>query len=283
MSKKPEEIIWLLYILSDKKTIIGVIICLVLTFLVTRPVFIKPLYESETIVYVPLTSLNQQLSQQGIGFANEREVEQYIQILKSTSMADSLMNKFGLKGNQKKSKVYETLESRIKVEKTRYSSVSIKVRDNDPERAATMANYMVHLVEIIKQNLFYPNRLDAMLYSKGLFEQKASEMTKIENRLDSIEKHGTPLTLKNSWLYIKLTNTYKIELQELIGRKNEYEHIQKEFDSTLPKAYVIATGVAADKPVWPKPWLLCILAVTGYLIIILFIAIIKRDFRKEEL
>jgi capsular polysaccharide biosynthesis protein len=281
MNKKPDEIAWLWSILTGKKTIIGIIICVVLAFLVTRPVFMKPLYESETLVYVPLTILNQQLSQQGIGFANEHEVDQYIQILKSSSVADSLINRFGLKGNQKKSQLYNQLESRIKIEKTRYSSVSIKVRDSNPEKAADMANQMVYLVETIKQQLFYPNRLEAMRYSKSLYEEKLPEVTKLENRLDSIEKDQTPLSLKNNWLYNKLKNSYNLELQELISRKNQYERAQKDFDTPLPKAYVISSAVAADKPVWPKPWFMCLLAAAGYLIIIVFIEIIKRDFRKE--
>jgi capsular polysaccharide biosynthesis protein len=74
-----------------KRALIGSIACALLVFIVTSPWLIKPLYESEVIVYVPLTILSQQLNQQGIGFASDREIDWYIQILKSNQLADSLI------------------------------------------------------------------------------------------------------------------------------------------------------------------------------------------------
>jgi len=281
---KPDDISWLWRFLFTWRTAIGVIVCVLLAFLVTMPVVMKPVYESETIVYVPLTILTQQINQQGIGFANEHEVDSYIQILKSNTMADSLIKRFGLRENkgQNNSNLYKKLESRIKIEKTRYSSVSIKVRDQDPEKAAAMANSMIDLCEIIKQHLFYPNRLEALLYSKSLFEQKASEVAKLENELDSLEKHSSLPVLKNNWRYTKVMNIYKQELQELISRKNRYELAQKDCDTPLPRVYVISPAMATDKPEWPKRWLMCVLAAVGYLFIILVIEIIKRDTGKIQ-
>ncbi len=282
MNKTTEDASWLVRTIFSVKTAIGIVICVVLIYLITMPWFTKPLYESEAIVYVPLTIPDRQINQQGVGFANEHEVDSYIQILKSTMLADSLIQKFGLQtDNHKNSALYKKLESRIKIEKTRYGSVSIKVRDHNPEKAASMANCIIELGESLKRNLLYPNRLEAMLYSKSLYEQKASELKMLEKNLDSIENKTEWKSAKKDFRYDKALTTYKLELQELISRKDQYERAKKDFETPLPKVYIISPAVALYRPVWPRRGILCVAGAFAYIFILLAIEIFKRDIREK--
>jgi len=281
MHKNKYDIFWLNKVLLSKRVIFGLLICVTLVYLATTPLFTKPLYESEIIVYVPLTILSQQLNQQGVGFANSNEIDFYIQILKSHVLLDSLIKRFSLKNNegQPNSSNFKKLESRIEIEKTRYNSVSIKVRDGNPDKAAAMSNFIVSMGELVKQQLLFPNRKEALNYAKSLFEQKNVQVSIIENEIDSIERKGIP---KTSRLYIRIMNIYNQELQELIIRKNQYERAQKDFNTPLPKIYIVSGAYASNKPAWPHPWILCTIGLFGYLFIIIIIEIIKRDYKQLD-
>jgi len=283
MNNKTEDFSWILRYNFIKKAALGALTFGIVVYIFTLPIFIKPLYESEIIVYVPLSIISQQLSQQGMGFASDHEIEWYIQLLKSNMLADSLINHFKMGNNnyKERSKLYKLLESRIQIEKTRYSSVSIKVLDGNPNRAAEMALSVVKLGENIKTNLLYPNRLEAMKYAEDLFEQKASEIANLKNNLDSLNKIIPENHVKKSFIYNQTLNNYNLEFQEFISRKNSYERARKDFDSPLPKAYMISAPILSYKPVWPRRGLLSALGIGGYLFVLIVIEIIRRDVRKD--
>lgn len=287
MDKNLEDLSWLWHKNFVKRIIIGSVACALLVYIVTSPWIIKPLYESEVIVYVPLTILSQQLNQQGIGFASDREIDWYIQILKSNQMADSLIKRYDLINNFKidtsdfdsKNQIYRKMESRIIIDKTRYGSVSVRVRDNDAKHAADIANEIIVLGELIKRNLLFPNRQESMRYVNSLYNQKSIEVARLEKSLDSLMEtsHG----IKRDYLYEKMLTLYRLEFQELITRKGLYEREQKNFDTPLPTAYVISSAVPKSQPIWPKRSLLMGAGAGIYLLLLLVFEIIRRDNRKN--
>ena len=288
MEKKSEDVSWIWKLPFLKKASIGAIITIVIIYLITLPVIITPLYESEVIVYVPLAILSQQLNQQGIGFASEKEIDWYIQILKSNHLRDSLIARFNLMSEFKvdtnkfgmKSRVLKMLDSRIDIEKTRYASVSIKVRDNSPKRAAAMANEILELGEIIKKNMLYQNRLESMHYVQSLFEQKSNELSSLEKQLDSVSKSKSTNQSSKNFLYEKTLRLYNHGLEELIFRKDLFEREERNFNTPLPKVYVISTAEPESKPIWPKRGIMCVVGAGTYLLLLLIIEIIKRDSQK---
>lgn len=281
--KVTDDLSWLWQRKLIKRAVAGSLICALLIFALTSRVIIKPLYEAEVIVYVPLTILSQQLNQQGIGFASDREIDWYIQILKSNQLTDSLIKKYDLYSHfdinpirlDARNQLYRKMESRIRIDKTRYGSVSVKVRDNDPGRAAEMANEMIGLGEIIKKNLLFPNRQESMRYVTSLYDQKARDVANLQRRLDSLIGTGQPL--QNNYLYNQILTHYNMEFQELISRKGLYEREQKNFDTPLPSAYVISQAVPVSKPVWPDRILLIGAGVALYLILLIVLQILRRE------
>lgn len=283
MVKKTDDLSWLWQRKLIKRAVVGAVICALLIFAFTSRWIIRPLYESEVIVYVPLTILSQQLNQQGIGFASDREIDWYIQILKSNQLTDSLIKKYDLYTYfdinpiklDAKNQLYRKMGSRIRVDKTRYGSVSVKVRDNDPGRAAEIANDMIVLGEVIKTNLLFPNRQESMRYVTSLYDQKARDVAVLQKMLDSLISTGQPL--QNNYLYNQTLTHYNLEFQELIARKGFYEKEQKNFDTPLPSAYVISQAVPITNPVWPRRTLLLAAGVALYLILFLVLEIIRRE------
>jgi capsular polysaccharide biosynthesis protein len=266
-----------------KKAIIGASICLLLIYLATLPFILKPKYESEAIVYVPLTLLSQQLNQHGIGFGNDKEIDLYIQLLKSKQLADSILQspEFGFntsKGNSNNSQLYSSLESKMRIEKTRYGSVSIKVRDENPQKAADIANKTIEFGERIKYHILNPNRIEALKNAQSLYDQKRTQIDSLETIIYSYEP-GRAKAIDN-FQYNKAINIYNKELIELIERKDAFEREKRNFDTPLPKPYIVSSAFPASKPVWPIPWLLCLIGVCLYIFIVFAIEIVKRDLVK---
>ena len=287
MEKPEENISWIWQIKFLKKALIGSIVMAVLIFVFTLPIFIEPLYEAEVIIYVPLTILSQQLNQQGIGFANDHEIDLYIQILKSNQLKDSLINHFKLVNSFKtdttktiyKSKLYSILDSRISIEKTRYGSVSLKVMDTSQKMVVEMANGIVSYGEIIKKNLLQSNRRASLDYVQNLYNQKLKEIKELEKTLDSLQHLHNKKSDENSLLMDKSLRIYYLELQEYISRKEVFEREENDFYSPLPKTYIVSSANPSSKPIWPKRWLFIFIGVGIYLFLLIFIEILKRDIK----
>jgi hypothetical protein len=254
----------------------------VLTWFLSGPWLVKPMYEAGSIIYVPLTIPSKQIEQQGIGFASDREIDGHIQILKSGLLLDSLIHRFNLAEEYGVdtnlagawSSLHSRLASNISIEKTRYNSVSVVVKDHNPERAADMANAIVQLGDGIKEGLLSGNRRDALEYSSLLFESKAIEVASIEKQIDSLEMLGGKA---HTVVLDKLKSVYALELQELAGRKNHLEREQKNFETALPTSYVITRAYPASGPSWPPRMLLSLLAIAAVAGVALLSYILKPD------
>lgn len=286
MNTNADDLSWFWKRKFLKQAILGALACVILVYIFTTPWIIPPLHESEVIVYVPLTILSQQLNQQGIGFASDREIDWYIQILKSNQMTDSLIKNYNLASYFKidtteldaKNQLYKEMESRIIIHKTRYGSVSIRVRDNNASRAAEMANDIISIGERIKTNLLFPNRLESMRYVTSLYEQKSKEVARLEQSLDSLME--TTPGIKKDYMYNKIITLFNREYQELITRKGVYERELKNFDTPLPTAYIISSAVPKSEAISPKRTLLMAAAGGIYLLFLVVFEIFRYDNRK---
>lgn len=271
--------------------IFGALITGILVIFATSRIFIKPLFSSEALIYVPLTIPSKQIEQQGIGFASDIEIDGHIQMLQSSRVRDSLISRFSLyktynidaKELGSTNKLYNKLNERIKISKTRYSSVSIEVKDRDPLIAAEMANSLVELGDIIKEEILFTNRKEAFLQSQKHFEDKQNSVKELESSIDSLEiniVNREASRLENNELF-KLKNLYAIELEEMASRKNHLESVKLDFETELPKSYIISDAIPVTEPVWPKRKLLILLSMFTYGLLFLIFHIVKWDVQNK--
>lgn len=230
-----------------------------LTYFLSAPAIVPPRYEAEALIYVPLTIPIKQMEQQGIGFASDKEIDGHIQILLSGRLKDSLISRFRLDEELGKDLtqtgnrdfLYSWLEDHLSVEKTRYSSVSIKAWDRRPERAAEMANAVVALGDEIKENLLLENREEAYVFAQELYESKRNEVSTLEQRLDSLVLRADTSLAPVKHLYTKVSASYEQERREMLGRKGHLERERESFGTALPQSYIISEAVAPHQPNWP--------------------------------
>ncbi len=284
-----EEFSWLLRRNFLKWLAIGAFISFLLVYLFSSPLFVKPLYRSEALIFVPLTLFSQQYNQQGIGFASDVEIDGHIQILQSTRMLDSLDARFGLAGfyeidpakpgNRKK--LYDHIQRRINIEKTRYNSVSVSVVDQNPKVAADMANTIVQLGDIIKEDVLLENRLAAYQFSKELYMQKKAEVEAFEKSLGMADTLMLSIAAPAHFGNRLEQLTYESKLWELSERRNKYETMRKSLEVSLPKSYVVSPAVVAHKPDWPPRVLLSLAATIVFIITLIFVEMIRKDVRES--
>jgi uncharacterized protein involved in exopolysaccharide biosynthesis len=126
---------------------------------------IRPLYKSEVILFPAITNsaskalLNEQSTGRDdiLGLGDEEDAEQLLQILNSDQVRDRTAQKFDLFGvyripadaEHKFSELRKAFKDHITFEYTKFSSVSVEVLDEDPKRAADMANFITDQVDSV--------------------------------------------------------------------------------------------------------------------------------------
>ncbi len=271
-----------------KWLIVGATGTFVLVYLLTAPLIVRPLYKSEALIFVPLTLFSQQFEQQGIGFGSDAEIDGHIQILQSTRLLDSLADRFGLAerydidmeepgGNMR---LHEIMRARINIEKTRYHSVSVSVRDHDALMAAALANEIVRLGDVIKEDLLRKNRLAAYHFARSLYEDKLAELDALEDAFQLKDAVADDKTLSLPLLASRTQSFYEFLLMELSERKSNYEIVKKSLETSLPTAYVISPAGVAHRPVWPPRLLLSAAALMVFSVVMIFVEVIRKDVLK---
>jgi hypothetical protein len=270
-----------------------------LVYLLSSPIIIRPLYQSEAIIYVPLTLFSQQFEQNGIGFGNNEEIDGHIQILKSSLLLDRLDEIFHLSSSwhidtssvEGKSRLYDRLNSLVTIRKTRYNSVSVTVRHHDRQLAASLANRIISLGDAVKEDVLYANRQEAFKFANSLYREKQQEINELELVLagKGIPDSGKGTRAGNIWqgedpdlASMKLLVMYEAELQQLSSLKNRFEKLRKSLDTPLPASYVISPAIVSHAPVWPPRLLLSLAAAASFIVLMVFVQILRQDEKSQE-
>ena len=117
--------------------IAGVIIALLMLF---KP----PSYAAESTFFVPLTFMEKQINQNGIGFGSPIEIDAHIEILNSNILKQEVENYFG-----------EELD--FNIHRTRNGAVKVEVMAPEAQLAASAANMIIQWGDSIKQEMLRQN------------------------------------------------------------------------------------------------------------------------------
>ena len=124
------------------------------------------------------------LIERDLRFGSDKEIDEHIQLLRSSIVRDSLINKYKLYHHyridtlapDKRYHLYEKFGDRVKIERTRYNSISISVSDEDPLVAASMANDIVALGDAYKAAIIKEKLLDAYQVLLGSIEDLSRQL-----------------------------------------------------------------------------------------------------------
>lgn len=149
-----------------KALLIIALIAAVASIFFSSPLFITPKYKSTVIMFpVATNSVSKVLISQTagvkediLGFGEEEQAEQLLQILNSNMIRDRIIEKYNLIGHYnikqhskfKYTRLYNEYENNIKFRRTEYMAVKVTVLDRDAQMAADIANDIAILVDSVK-------------------------------------------------------------------------------------------------------------------------------------
>ena len=190
-----------------KKLVIIPFIAMVIAVVFSGPQFIKPLFESQVILFPSTTnSVSKALLPQTNGYGDEdifeygdeQQAEQLLQILNSGEIRDSVIAKFDLmnhydidpESTYPRTKLFKEYESKIEFARTQFMSVEINVLDTDPQVAADIANYISKLVDKVKRRVARGRAEMGLEIVKTEYHSLQGEIQKMEDKSTELRYKG---------------------------------------------------------------------------------------------
>ncbi|MEN8225911.1 MAG: hypothetical protein ABFS05_11200 [Bacteroidota bacterium] len=189
-----------------KPLIIITLLALLASIVFSSPLFITPKYRS-TVILIPVAtnSISKALiSQQSgvkedvLGFGEEEQTEQMLQILNSNKIRDRVVSKFNLmehygisaESKYKNTRLAKEYDENVSFRRTEYMAVRISVLDKDPQMAADIANTIAELLDSTKNQMQKERARQAFLIVEREYLDLQKEIAGIVDSLKVIGKLG---------------------------------------------------------------------------------------------
>ncbi len=277
--------------------IIITVVAAVCGVIFSGPAFITPLYESEAVVY---PSINDP-------YSDETFTEQMIQVMQSNEIMDSVVKDFDLMEHYRISTGYKYWKTaliseyrdNVRVSRTPYDAVVVKVLDKDPEIACAMVNDIVRLFDQKLQRMQKSKSLQAMkMYEYSLSHQEKF-IDSLRDRLNTIASEYGVISVPEqskevSKAYInggndkakelkKNLETYGPEVIALTERivsesevysytKYEYEEFVRHYNTELSFTNIVSEPYVSDKKAYPIRWVVVVLCGLGACLLSVLVA-----------
>ncbi len=189
-----------------KPLIIVFVISVLASLLFSSPWFITPKYKSTVIMFpVATNSVSKVLISQTsaikediLGFGEEEQAEQMLQILNSNKIRDKVIEKFDLmkhydidtSSKYKMTKLIREYESNITYRRTEYMAVRVWVLDKDPVMAANMANTIAEQLDSAKNQMQKSRAKMGLQIVEKEYRELEGEIQQIVDSLKWIGKQG---------------------------------------------------------------------------------------------
>ncbi|MCS6904038.1 MAG: Wzz/FepE/Etk N-terminal domain-containing protein [Bacteroidia bacterium] len=208
-----------------KHIIVVTFIATLLGILISSPLVIRPKYRSELILYPPNTNSARQIIEKDVEFGSETDADEYIQLLQSVALRDSLAKRFNLLQHYdidtteeyfREDFIYEYNQN-ISFEVTRYNSVKISVLDTDPFLAAQIANAIPQIADNMKSAILWRNYHFA--YESIAAEYRA-KLQKVEALFDSLNQKRA----------LNFSKEVEIKRTKYYEKKNKVDSLTREIN-----------------------------------------------------
>lgn len=178
---------------------------------------ITPKFKATAIIFPPVANqaskeLVTDNKQEGLTvFGETEEAEQFLQILTSRTLKDSVINRLNLieywdiksTNKQVKHKVYTKFEQNVRTKPTQYQSVIIEVMDRDPQMAANIANAVVDISDSLMRSAKSQIAKKALFALEQQYQEALNELKAAEDSLAKVMQQGVVHLKKQSEQYYK--------------------------------------------------------------------------------
>ena len=210
----------------------ALVISIVASVVVT--LVMKSKYESSGIIFpTPTNSPDKILAEPQFGY--EVDADWLMQVLKSEIVRDSLnktfnlteyfdldVNKHGWIDDLRKK--YENMMS---FERTRYMSIEIKAKTEDPELSANIVNFVIDNIDPIREHIFKANTYQSLIHFENTYFDKIEFINQLTDSIYTLREQNTNTSLDLLYNQIKNkqneVNSWRIELNEIRSSYKFYD------------------------------------------------------------
>ena len=296
--------------------------------------FIIPEKFKSTVIMFPVQSnsiskalLTEDLSGKNdvLQFGDEEQAEQMLQILSSDEIRKRICDKYQLMRHYridptdkyKFTRLYEMYNENISFRRTEFMSVKIEVLDEDPGKAADMANDIASLLDSTKTRMQHDRAKQAFSIVQAEFNGKARDVATMTDSLARLNELGMydyesqsevtsqqyaialskgderaiqrladqmKIIAKYGSLYMSIRENLYIQREQLNLLKKKYEEAKVDAEQSLTFRFIVNRAFPAERKSYPVRWLIVSVStvtslVLGVLLLILFDNI--RNIRKR--
>lgn len=317
-----------LFLWARRKLILGVTLFGLVAGVVAAFV-IRPLYMSEVIVFPAITNsaskalLNEQSTGRDdiLALGDEEDSEQLLQMLHSDAIRDRISEKYDLMqvyriepdSRHRRTELREAFDDHIKFEYTKFSSVRVEVLDEDPERAANIANDiaaqldsvwkdMAHEraekgVELVRQrvaeleeqigiwddSLRVLRRLGVQDYhsqAERYNEYLGAAIVKGDQRAIKAFEDRFAVLAEYGGAYVTIQDRLYSETKRLSMLRMKLEQAEADLQSELPHKFVVDRAQPSDKKAYPVRWLVVAVSTVAALLLALLLIVVQENIKK---
>ena len=224
--------------ISKKELITGLFAGIVL-FIVA---LLRPAnYAAEATFFVPLTLLEKQIAQNGIGFGSPTEVDAHIELMQSPRIARILEDQF-------------LHDFTLDIRKTRNGAVAAEVTASEGELAAAIANRAVDVTDSVKQHMLRQNVGMSFEVMKERASTLRQEEVGLRKALDSLRFEAQTDSLALAARIYRKERQYGTLVVELTKAERKLAELREYTDAPAPKSYVISPAIPPKQPSGIPAW-----------------------------
>jgi hypothetical protein len=233
-----------------------------------------------------------------LAFGEEEEAENALQLLNSSALQGRIVRNFDLinhydidvNDGSPQTDLGREMESNIKFSRTRHLAVAINVLDEDPKKAAEIANGIGALYDSVKTEIQRQVSLEALAIIQDEFKGKEKEVFGLRQKLQGLGKKGITNYEEQSRAiaeelykvpansatgrrlqavqdklaayageFTYLNETLILELESLSKLRKRYEKAKVDVEKTLPQKFILTSASPAEKKTYPVRWLIVLL------------------------
>jgi capsular polysaccharide biosynthesis protein len=234
---KLQVISLILFFYRYRKILLAVgIIAIIISSIISTPLFIKPKYKSTLVLFPTSTnSISKALLSDNAGskqdvmeLGDEEKADQLLQILHSDGIRNriikkyNLMEHYGFKPNTKylNTKLTKEFENNITFRRTEFMSIEVEVLDSDPQMAADIANDIGALMDTINSRMQKERAIQALKIVETEYINFQNTLKVMEDSLKKIMQLGvfdyeTQSSVLNEQLAIALSKNNTVGIKAL--------------------------------------------------------------------
>jgi uncharacterized protein involved in exopolysaccharide biosynthesis len=200
-----------LRILTKRRRLIGVVVSAAMALSVVMSLVLPKVYTSTASILPPQqeAGLGAELTSQlagGLGglaggfLGVKSPAALWLGILKSRTMKDSIIERFGLKDAYRAGTAEGArakLDKRVRIAKSKEEIISVSVEDADPQRAADMANAFVEELDRKNKSLVTTSGKRMRVFIEGRLKEATTDLRRLEDSLKSFQEKNRAVKIED--------------------------------------------------------------------------------------